>query len=160
MAVKLIHKGKSSTIVYEVVTEIPVGYTIWNIGSNAPKGYLPLCRLAHLQPFPGACQIEVDTLKAIRLKEAETVLTAVGYGGHGTVAEMEEFVRIHKNSTSPFILGQVNMYRKAIAVLLRVKGYQNLKQCLQCGHVNLAQRKYRIGAICPNRRKEGEYEES
>ena len=52
---------------FEVVDHIPLGYIVWNIGSHMIDGYLPLCRLKARQPFPGGCEIEVDTLKAIKI---------------------------------------------------------------------------------------------
>ena len=64
---------------FELVDHIPQGYTIWNIGKNMIDGYLPLCRLAYFQPFPGARNIEVDTLKAIKCDGAQVILAAIGW---------------------------------------------------------------------------------
>ena len=76
---------------FELVDELPLGYQFWNIGRNMPDGYLPLCRMAAVQPFEGARNIEVDTLKAVRLEGAQTVLRA-SIRGFGTVEEMKQFV--------------------------------------------------------------------
>lgn len=65
---------------FEVVDIIPLGYVIWNIGDHMVPGYLPLCRLAMRQPFPGGRNIETDTLKAIRCNNAQVVMKAVGHG--------------------------------------------------------------------------------
>lgn len=65
---------------YEVVTEPPLGYIIWNIGDNAPEGYLPFCRLKFMQPFEGGREIESDTLKAMKCDGAREILAAIGLG--------------------------------------------------------------------------------
>ena len=65
---------------FELGDFVPHGYLIWNIGENMPDGYLPLCRLAARQPFPGGRSIEPDTLKAIKCEGAQTILSAIGYG--------------------------------------------------------------------------------
>lgn len=70
--------------IFEVVASVPPGYEIWKIGSNMIDGYLPLCRLSAYQPFPEGRNIETDTLKAIRLEEAQTILVAVS-GGQDTI---------------------------------------------------------------------------
>ena len=59
---------------FQLVDFVPFGYEIWNIGKNMPKGYLPLCRLSAYQPFPGGRNIEVDRLKAIKIKGAQLIL--------------------------------------------------------------------------------------
>lgn len=77
---------------FELVDELPLGYVFWNIGRNMPDGYLPLCRIAAVQPFEGARNIEVDTLKAVRLEGAQTVLRA-SVEGFENVEKMEAFVK-------------------------------------------------------------------
>lgn len=57
-----------------------------------PDGYLPLCRLKMIQPFDGAREVEADTLKAIKLEGAQTVLRA-SIEGFETVEKMEAFVK-------------------------------------------------------------------
>lgn len=58
--------GKDHT--YEVVTRIPPGFCVWNIGKNMGDDYyIPLCQSADT----GICAIRTDTLKAIRLSKAE-----------------------------------------------------------------------------------------
>lgn len=39
------------THTFELVDHVPLGYSIWNIGKNMADGYLPLCRLAAVQPY-------------------------------------------------------------------------------------------------------------
>lgn len=79
---------------YEVVTEVPVGYLIWNIGKNMVPGYLPFCRLKAIQPFEGGRSVETDTLKAIKCAGAGVILTAIGYG-EDTSADMQTFIKKH-----------------------------------------------------------------
>lgn len=83
--------------VFELVDSVLPGYTIWNIGKNMVDGYLPLCRLKPVQPFPGGREIEADTLKAIKCDGAQVILAAVGYGP-GTPEEMEKYISKHKGT--------------------------------------------------------------
>lgn len=78
---------------FELVDELPLGHQFWNIGRNMPDGYLPMCRLKMAQPFDGAREIEPDTLKAIRLEGAQTVLRA-SIEGFETVEKMEAYVKV------------------------------------------------------------------
>ena len=77
---------------FELVDRVPLGYSIWNIGENMADGYLPLCRLAAVQPFPGGRSIEVDTLKAIKCEGAQEILAAAGWGPE-TLDEMERYIK-------------------------------------------------------------------
>ena len=77
---------------YEVVAEPPLGYIIWNIGDNAPEGYLPFCRLKSMQRFKGGREIESDTLKAMKCDGAREILAAIGLGAE-TSAEMKKFIK-------------------------------------------------------------------
>ena len=81
---------------YEVVSEPPLGYIIWNIGEHAPDGYLPFCRLSAIQPFAGGRCIERDTLKALKCDGAQEILDAIGFGPE-TSEEMKKFVKKYKN---------------------------------------------------------------
>ena len=60
---------------YEVVDKIPMGFFVWNIGTNMEfDDYIPLCQKAY--PYAGkddtrAYFINPDTLKAIRLPQNE-----------------------------------------------------------------------------------------
>lgn len=119
------HTALGSTHTYEVVDFIPYGYMIWNIGRNAPEGYLPLCRLAARQPFEGGRAIEPDTLKAIKVDGAEYILDAVGYGP-STLSEMVRYVKRYSSSKSLCVKDRVERYRKAIPVMQKIKGIENL----------------------------------
>lgn len=83
--------------VFELVDFIPLGYEIWNIGEHMPDGYLPLCRLKAVQPFPGGREIEPNTLKAIKLDGAQTVLQAAALG-LGTIEKAEKYLKKHRNA--------------------------------------------------------------
>ena len=84
---------------FELVDRVPHGYLIWNIGKNMIDGYLPLCRLAYFQPFPGGRNIEVETLKAIKCEGAQTILEAIGYGPE-TPDQMERYIEKHSGESS------------------------------------------------------------
>ena len=73
---------------FELVESFPRGYEIWNIGSNMPDGYLPLCRLKKNQRFEGGHEIETDTLKAIKCESAQTILKAAMCSA-GTLSAMK-----------------------------------------------------------------------
>lgn len=78
--------------IFEVVDHFPLGYEIWNIGTNMAEGYLPLCRLSSRQPFPGARNIETDTLKAVKTDGAREMLDVAGFGIK-TLQDAEAFVK-------------------------------------------------------------------
>ena len=81
---------------FELVDSVPYGYIVWSIGKNMIDGYLPLCRLATVQPFPGGRSIETDTLKAIKTDAAQIILAAMGIGPK-TIKEMERYIEKHPN---------------------------------------------------------------
>lgn len=83
--------------IYEVVERWPLGYEIWQIGDNAPDGYVPLCRLKMIQPFDGARNIEPDTLKLMRSPGARAIMVAARYG-LTTLAKMESFLEKNQNA--------------------------------------------------------------
>lgn len=110
---------------FEVVDEIPYGYMIWNIGKHMVDGYLPLCRLAERQPFPGGRSINVNTLKAIKCDGAQTILAVTTYG-QGTIKEMEEFLTKYKGTRNPDKQSHMKQVEAALLVLRNVKGAENL----------------------------------
>ena len=95
---KIHHTALGVCYTYEVVTEPPLGYKIWNIGNYAPEGYLPFCRLKAVQPFEGGHCIESDTLKAMKCDGAKEILAAIGLGAE-TSAEMKEFIKKHERDS-------------------------------------------------------------
>lgn len=90
-----------STITYhgntfEVVDTYPLGYKIWNIGSNMLEGYVPFCRMASIQPFKGAQRIDPSSLRAMKSDGAEIIMQAA-HSDCTTVKEMEAYLAKHKN---------------------------------------------------------------
>lgn len=103
---KISEDGKKITVIgplsgvihtFELVDRVPLGYKIWNIGANMADGYLPLCRLCAIQPFPGGRSIEADTLKAIKCEGAQVILEAAGLGAD-TPEEMERYIKKNENN--------------------------------------------------------------
>lgn len=110
--------GVSNT--FELVDHFPFGYLIWNIGKNMADGYLPLCRLGHMQPFPGGRSIEPDTLKAIKIDGAQTILAAVGFGPE-TPEEMEEYIKKHDKGSKNYKPFAVERMKKALPLMRQIK---------------------------------------
>lgn len=103
---------------FELVDHVPLGYSIWNIGKNMADGYLPLCRLAAVQPFPGGRNIEVDTLKAIKCEGAQVILEAAGWGPE-TPEQMERYIK--KNEENPRKQFEVKQMKKAMPFMQKLK---------------------------------------
>lgn len=108
---------------FEIVKEVPVGYSIWNIGMNMPEGWLPLCRLVN--PNSDSYEIETDTLKTIRVPNAQCVLKAAGYG-FSTVAKMKKYIATYGKSKNGRIQLKVSVCREALDVLNTVPGAEHL----------------------------------
>ena len=72
------HTSLHTTHNFEVVEKIPAGFFVWNIGRNAPEGYIAIAEMAH----PTADVINPDTLKVIKLNadEITKIDNAAGYG--------------------------------------------------------------------------------
>ena len=115
---KYITNGKHK---FEVVDSVPPGYHIWNIGKNMIDGYLPLCRLKHPQPFEGCMEIETETLKAIKIDEAQIILAAVG-GGQNTPEKMKRYIKRYGNA-KPGTFGrrQAERMQKALTYMRKIK---------------------------------------
>lgn len=86
-----------------------------------PDGYLPLCRLAQHQPFPGGRKIETNTLKAIEIEGAQTILAAIGWGTDN-VDKMEKYIKRHRNAQkgSP-IYEHVKKVKAALPIMKQIK---------------------------------------
>lgn len=124
---KISEDGKKITVIgplsgvshtFELVDRVPLGYKIWNIGANMADGYLPLCRLCAIQPFPGGRSIEADTLKAIKCEGAQEILKAAGWGPE-TVEEMEKY--IEKNKDNPHRRYEVQLMKNALPYMRKIK---------------------------------------
>lgn len=108
---------------FEVIDYLPHGYEIWNIGKNMTDGYLPLCKLSSVQPYPGARNVDIDSLKAIKLDGAQTVLAA-SIRGQTTVESMEKYLERHKGKkVGTAAYRQVKRIEAALEVLKDVKRF-------------------------------------
>ena len=87
--VKIIVDGTNT---FQVVDSVPLGYVIWNIGDNMADGYLPLCQVGG----PDGCQVNPDTLKAVKCDGAQTILDAATCAG--TPRAMRRFLGKHQNA--------------------------------------------------------------
>lgn len=87
--VKIIVDGTNT---FQVVDSVPLGYVIWNIGNNMADGYLPLCQVGG----PDGCQVNPDTLKAVKCDGAQTILDAATCAG--TPRAMRRFLGKHQNA--------------------------------------------------------------
>lgn len=107
-------------LIFEVVDHIPLGYTIWNIGHNMPADWLPLCQLNHQQPFPGCCEVNTRTLKAIQTENAELLKSIAGFGC-GTLFKAESFINQHKKA-KPGTVNYHDLQRciKALPILQKI----------------------------------------
>ena len=97
--------------IFEIIDSVPPGYEIWNIGKNMIDGYLPLCRLALKQRFPGGRAIDVESLKAIKTDGAQIILAAVGYGPK-TPETMERYIMKHNNYASKKMMAALPYMKK------------------------------------------------
>lgn len=115
------HTVLNTTHTFEIVDFVPLGYQIWNIGKNAPDGYLPLCRVKGNQPFDGGMEIESDTLKAIKIEGAQTILAAIG-GGQNTIKSMERYIKRYRNAKpGTYSYKQVKRMEKALPIIKSIK---------------------------------------
>jgi len=106
---------------FEVIDYIPRGYEFWNIGKNMTEGYLPLCRLSADQPFSGGRRVDVDSLKAIKLEGAQTVLAA-SIHGQTTVEAMEKYLKRYQGKkVGEAVCRQIKRIEAALEVLKDVK---------------------------------------
>lgn len=108
--------GVSDT--FELVDRVPRGYSIWCIGDNMPDGYLPLCKLAAIQPFPGGRNIDPNSLKAIKCEGAQTILAAAVLGP-GTIDKMEKFIKKHEANGKR--LHAVEKVKKALPFMRKIE---------------------------------------
>lgn len=106
---------------FEIVESVPFGYQIWNIGKNMIDGYLPLCRLCSHQPYRGARNIETETLKAIKIDGAQTILAAIG-GGQNTIEAMEKYIRRYQNAKAgTWSRRQAERMKEALPIMRKIK---------------------------------------
>lgn len=106
---------------FEVVSEVPQGYFIWNIGpQNMIEGYIPLCEWLNKEDKEDY-SINVNTLKAIRVNEGwEEIMAGVGWRNGKDFQEMKEYVGTIKE---PYIRKRVE---GLIKYLPQINGYEKL----------------------------------
>jgi hypothetical protein len=107
---------------FEVVDEIPWGYTIWNIGKNMIDDYLPLVQVGGYDGY----QVNINTMKAIKVKDAQIVLNAIGWGTD-TVKEMESFQKKYADTFDASKQAQIIRINNALPIMRGIKGIENLK---------------------------------
>lgn len=106
--------------VFELTDRVPAGYEVWSIGKNMVDGFLPLCRLKAVQPFEGGRAVEVNTLKAIRLEGAQTVLAAFGFGPHD-IPSMKKYIKRYSKSKTAYVMRRVDRMKKALEIMKTLK---------------------------------------
>ena len=101
---------------FEIVDSVPRGYQIWNIGKNMIDGYLPLVEVGGHDGYA----VNTDTMKAIKIDDAQVILSAVGRGQY-TIKQMETYIKRHKKSKNMVTLRHVEKLEKALEVMHRIK---------------------------------------
>lgn len=114
------NKLVSGKNVFEIVESIPENYKLWNIGKNMKEGYLPL-----IQTVGNTYSVNIDTMKAIKVDEAQTILLALGRG-QNTVKDMERYIKRYSNSKNICTQRHVNRLIESVKILKTVKGFENL----------------------------------
>lgn len=96
---------------FEVINHIPAGYEIWNIGKNMIDGYLPI-----VQVGKDGHSVNTQTMKAIKIDGAQTILAAVGRG-QKTIKEMETYIKRYSNAKGIATQRHVERLKKALEVM-------------------------------------------
>jgi hypothetical protein len=97
---------------FEIIDYVPYGYVIWNVGKNMIDGYLPIVQLCG----EDGCQVNTETMKAIKLKDAQIILAAIGWG-QNTIKQMETYVKRYKNSKRKVTQRHVERLKAALKVM-------------------------------------------
>jgi len=100
---------------FEIIDYIPCDYVIWNVGRNMVDGYLPLVQLGGEDGF----QVNTKTMKAIKLKDAQTILNAIGWG-QNTIKQMETYIKRYKNSKRKMTQQHVEKLKAALKVMYSI----------------------------------------
>lgn len=101
---------------FEIVDTMPEGYIIWCI--EFMEDYIPLC-----QVFPGTHNVDVDTLKAIKLtdrKECQIMCVCAHHGG-ANIKECEYYIKRYSNSKSSYVQSKVKLFKQGLEILNRFK---------------------------------------
>lgn len=109
---KIFHKDHY----FELVESVPKGFQIWRIGHYMLDGYLPL-----VEDHPSGYGINTETMKAIKIEQAQDILSAMYYGCY-TVEAMEYFLELcDSDEARPFQRRQVELIKKALPALKSIK---------------------------------------
>lgn len=113
---KIIVKTRYNEHTFEIVDHVPAGYQIWNIGKNMTDGYLPLCKV-----IPNSYDVEINTLKAIKIDAAQVILAAIG-SGQDTIEKMERYIKRYKNARKgTYSRSQVERIKKALPYMKQIE---------------------------------------
>ena len=87
-----------NTNTFEIVEKIPSHFLVWNIGENmGTHEYIPLCELLHPE-IPGRYEINVNTLKAIKVTPEEWgKITKAAMIGVGNLEAAEKALKCKRN---------------------------------------------------------------
>lgn len=117
--IEQVNRFNGNSDVYRVEQKAPKGnYVIWNIGKNAPVGYVPFCRILP-GPHEWSRNIDRNDLVAVPSKGAEAIMEAVGFGPDTSEA-MRKFVAAgekHPSETGRYAEWILERMRKAIPYL-------------------------------------------
>ena len=102
--------------IFEIVDFVPYGYKIWNIGKNMIDGYLPLVQAGGYD----GCQVNTQTMKAIKIEGAQKILAAIG-NGQQTISDMEKYIEKHSNSNNEYKRSQVERMKEALPIMYCIK---------------------------------------
>ena len=80
--------------IWEKLSDVPATWFVWNIGKNMPDGWLPLARC--IDPHNRPYDIDPDSLIAVSIKEAQTILDGIGLCG-GSLEKMEKTINKYKD---------------------------------------------------------------
>ena len=80
--------------IWEKLSDVPATWFVWNIGKNMPDGWLPLARC--IDPHNRPYDIDPDSLIAVPIKEAQTILDGIGLCG-GSLEKMEKTINKYKD---------------------------------------------------------------
>lgn len=93
------NNGYGTIHTFEIVSEFPHGYIIWNIGRrNFPhEGYIPLCVADE------NCHVDLGTLKALKVSNEDFALALLKEAGRHTITRKEYFRMAIKARTKQLI---------------------------------------------------------
>ena len=80
--------------IWEKLSDVPAEWFVWNIGKNMPDGWLPLARC--IDPHNRPYDIDPNSLIAVSIKEAQTILDGTGLCG-GSLEKMEKTINKYKD---------------------------------------------------------------